>query len=242
MAPPSIPSEVIRIVTGICSGLAHAHDNGIIHRDIKPANILLDLNANPKIGDFGLARPADRQIQEGEEIFGTPHYTAPEVVNSPHSVDHRADIFSVGVILHELLTGHLPAEDPRTASAISHCDPRFDSIIRRATDPVPEHRYSSAHEIERELHTIATSAGPRVLNTAAPAARRGIRRLPQKKSSGNPAFVLLFIAALAAAVVYLIVVRKKSASPENGSGCRRPRGFSTSGNREARGTREASQR
>lgn len=202
------PAEVIRIVTGICSGLAHAHDNGIIHRDIKPANILLDLNANPKIGDFGLARPADRQIQEGEEIFGTPHYTAPEVVNSPQNVDHRADIFSVGVILHELLTGHLPAEDHRTASAISHCDPRFDAIIRRATDPIPENRYSSAHEIERELHIIASSAGPRVLKTAVPVAPRGVRRLSGKNSSGNPALVLLVIAVLAAAAVYLILAKK----------------------------------
>jgi hypothetical protein len=203
------PAEVIRIVSGICSGLAHAHDSGIIHRDIKPANILLDLNANPKIGDFGLARPADRQIQEGEEIFGTPHYTAPEVVSSPHGVDHRADIFSLGVILHELLTGRLPAEDPRTASAISHCDPRFDAIIRRATDPHPENRYSSAHEIERELHAIATSAGPRALKTAVHAAPRGIKRRPLKQSSGNPALVFIIIAALVGGVVYLIVPAKK---------------------------------
>ena len=78
------PDEVIRLVTGICHGLAHAHEHGIIHRDIKPSNILLDLNAQPKIGDFGLARPIERKIEEGEEIFGTPHYTAPEVVEAPH--------------------------------------------------------------------------------------------------------------------------------------------------------------
>ena len=162
------PSEVIRLVTGICNGLAHAHENGILHRDIKPSNILLDLNAQPKIGDFGLARPIETKIQEGEEIFGTPHYTAPEVVSSPHSVDYRADIFSVGVLLHELLTGMLPADDRRSASAISHCDPRFDSIIRRATNPVPEARYNSAEEIAKELQVIAASAGPKVLRTAAP--------------------------------------------------------------------------
>jgi serine/threonine protein kinase len=126
------PAEVVRLVTGICNGLAHAHENGILHRDIKPSNILLDLNANPKIGDFGLARPVDRKIEEGEEIFGTPHYTAPEVVDAPQSVDYRADIFSVGVLLHELLTGKLPASDPRPASTIVRCDPRFDTIVRRA--------------------------------------------------------------------------------------------------------------
>ncbi len=207
------PAEVIRIVSGICSGLAHAHDNGIIHRDIKPANVLLDLNANPKIGDFGLARPADRQIQEGEEIFGTPHYTAPEVVNSPHNVDHRADIFSLGVILHELLTGHLPADDRRPASVISHCDHRFDAIIRRATDPLPENRYASAHETERELRAITISAGPRVMRSPVHVSPRVIRRRhaahTAKKSSGNPALTFLLIAAIAAAAAYYIISSNK---------------------------------
>jgi serine/threonine protein kinase len=207
------PSEVVRIVSGICSGLAHAHDNGIIHRDIKPANILLDLNANPKIGDFGLARPADRKIQEDEEIFGTPHYTAPEVVNSPHSVDHKADIFSLGVILHELLTGRLPADDPRPASIISHCDHRFDAIIRRATDPLPANRYSSAHEIERELRAIGKSDGRRVMRTPVNAAPRVVRHQPVRKSSGNPALVFLIIAAIAAAAAYFII-SSKSKPPE----------------------------
>ena len=203
------PSEVVRIVSGICSGLAHAHDNGIIHRDIKPANILLDLGANPKIGDFGLARPTDRQIQEGEEIFGTPHYTAPEVINSPHSVDHRSDIFSLGVILHELLTGRLPADDHRAASAISHCDPRFDAIIRRATDPLPANRYSSAHEIERELNTISTTAGPRALKTSVRVTPRSLKRTKLKQPSGNAGLVIVLILLIAAAVAYIILSKKK---------------------------------
>jgi serine/threonine protein kinase len=169
--------EVIRIVSGICSGLAHAHENGILHRDIKPSNILLDLNAEPKIGDFGLARPMDRKIQEGEQIFGTPHYTAPEVLKPPHTVNQRADIFSVGVLLHELLTGKLPAEDRRPASAIIRCDPRFDAIIRNATNPTPELRYTAADQITRDLQAIATSAGPRVLRTATAKTPPGSRAL-----------------------------------------------------------------
>ncbi|MDP3851064.1 MAG: serine/threonine-protein kinase [Luteolibacter sp.] len=198
------PAEVIWIVTGICNGLAHAHENGIIHRDIKPSNILLDLNANPKIGDFGLARPADHKVQEGEEIYGTPHYTAPEVISAPGSVDCRADLFSVGVMLHELLTGRLPAEDHRSASAISHCDPRFDAVIRRATDPFPSHRYSSASEIAHELHAIATTAGPRVLRTTAantpisPGHRGKSSHQPNKSSNGPLIFVLLIAVAVAA--------------------------------------------
>ena len=202
------PAEVIRLVTGVCNGLAHAHENGIIHRDIKPSNILLDLHAQPKIGDFGLASPMDRKVQEGEIIYGTPHYTAPEVVEAPHSVDFRADIFSVGVLLHELLTGKLPADDPRPASSISRCDPRFDTIIRRATQPIPVARYSSASQIASDLNMIATSIVPKVPRTAAIApARRAQpgRAAPTKakKSSIAPLMIMLLaVGASIAAVVF----------------------------------------
>ncbi len=208
-------SETIRLVSGICNGLAHAHENRILHRDIKPSNILLDLNAEPKIGDFGLARPIERKIQEGEQIFGTPHYTAPEVVDRPHSVDHRADIFSVGVMLHELLTGKLPADDQRPASAIIRCDPRFDAIIRRATNPLPDLRYSHAAEITRELAQIAGSSGPRGGNKApGPGPKPGGPKIgapksapvrgplpprppaPKAKSSSSTTGILMLIAAI----------------------------------------------
>ncbi|MEX1049143.1 MAG: protein kinase [Akkermansiaceae bacterium] len=201
------PGEVIRLVTAICNGLAHAHANGIIHRDIKPSNILLDINAQPKIGDFGLARPIERKIEEGEEIFGTPHYTAPEVVNSPQSVDYRADIFSVGVLLHELLTAKLPADDPRPPSLIARCDLRFDAIVRRATQPLPAARYSSAAEITKELQAIAASTvrtgphapgGPTARGAAVPR-RPGSRPVVsvRKKSSNSALILFLLLAAVA---------------------------------------------
>ncbi|MEX1116910.1 MAG: serine/threonine-protein kinase [Akkermansiaceae bacterium] len=205
--------EVIRLVSAVCDGLAHAHENGIIHRDIKPSNILLDLNAQPKIGDFGLARPIERKIQEGEEIFGTPHYTAPEVVNAPHSVDYRADIFSVGVMLHELLTGKLPADDPRPPSAIVHCDRRFDVIVRRATHNNPAGRYSSAAEMAKDLAVIANSAAKSVVRAPAPGGRghagprvaaplQPRRVVKAKNSSGFPAFILLLAVVTIGAGVY----------------------------------------
>jgi serine/threonine protein kinase len=201
------PGEVIRLVTGICDGLAHAHEHGILHRDIKPSNILLDLNAQPKIGDFGLARPIDFKIQEGEEIFGTPHYTAPEVVDSPHSVDYRADIFSVGVLLHELLTGRLPADDPRPASVICRCDTRFDAIIRRASHPIPAQRYHSASEIAKDLRAIASSAGSRVPQTAVPRGPSRVAPSPARyaakpKSSGSSGMIFLLVAAAIGAAAF----------------------------------------
>ncbi len=210
--------EVIRLVTGICNGLAHAHEHGIIHRDIKPSNILLDLNAQPKIGDFGLARPIERKVEEGEEIFGTPHYTAPEVVNSPHSVDFRADIFSVGVLLHELLTGQLPANDPRPASTIIHCDPRFDNIVRRATHAVATARYASAKEIAHDLQVIASSLVPKVPRTGAMAAQRRVQPprsfapVRRKKASGAPMIGLLVL-AVAGIAAFLFLSKPEPAKP-----------------------------
>ncbi len=213
------PKEAIRLVTGVCNGLAHAHENGIIHRDIKPSNILLDAQAEPKIGDFGLASPMGRTVEEGEEIFGTPHYTAPEVVDSPRSVDYRADIFSVGVLLHELLTSKLPAEDPRSASAIAKCDSRFDAIIRKATMPIPSARYANAKEIADDLQAISATAIARpgsrvtspvpmrgaaaVVRRPATSARGRVRPAP-KKGSNSGVILLLIAAAVAAAGVYVM--------------------------------------
>ena len=204
------PTEVIRLVTGICLGLAHAHSNGIIHRDIKPSNILLDLSAQPKIGDFGLARPIEHKVGHNEEIFGTPHYTAPEVVQAPQAVDYRADLFSVGVLLHELLTGRLPADDPRPASVIIHCDSRFDAIIRRATDPLPARRYTSAEAIAEDLRAIAaTTRGPQRQN--APSDRKRLRKgsaatrkrpTVEQESSSAPALLMLLLAIIAGAFAY----------------------------------------
>lgn len=205
---PIVQQEVVPLIAAICRGLAHAHESGIIHRDIKPANILLNHNNEPKIGDFGLARPLENQLQEGEDIFGTPGYTAPEVLETPHSISHRADIFSLGVLLHELLTGLLPSADPRPASAICHCDPRFDSVIRKATHPSPQARYDSATEIAAEIEKISTTAGPRILQTNASGAgtsRATIpTRYPAPKKSGFKGFliIILLIAVVGVASIY----------------------------------------
>lgn len=206
---PVNPAEVIRVLKQISRGLSHAHDNGILHRDIKPANILLDQHAQPKIGDFGLARPVDLKVQEGEVIYGTPGYTAPEVLVPPHHADQRADIFSLGVMLHELLTGRLPEADPRPPSAICHCDPRLDAVVRKATHPRPEMRYQKASQIADDLDKIESGAGPRLISTAAaaPGRRAGARPAvkpraymppPQKSNNGLLLLVLVLAVGLCA--------------------------------------------
>lgn len=191
------PSEVIRLISGICKGLAHAHAYGVLHRDIKPSNILLDSNAQPKICDFGLAGPIKRTMKEGEVIYGTPGYTAPEVGESPASVDHRADIFSVGVLLHELLTGKMPADDPRSASVISRCDSRFDAIIRRATRPMATDRYASVDEFARDLQKITRApqktSGPEI----PPVSPTWTEPPPQAGKSSHLTGVLAFVVVCA---------------------------------------------
>lgn len=163
-------ADALAIVIGTCHGLAHAHEYGILHRDIKPSNILLDGQTNPKIGDFGLARALERKIEEGEQIFGTPGYTAPEVLQPPFTIDQRADIFSVGVMLHELLTGYLPDADPRPASQICGCNHKLDTVILRATHPNPARRYLSAMDLASELAAIAAMPN-RTIRTGAAATR-----------------------------------------------------------------------
>jgi eukaryotic-like serine/threonine-protein kinase len=150
------PEQAAAIVKGICDGLAHAHENGVIHRDIKPANILLNEKIIPKIGDFGLARP---HWAEGPGlIMGTPGYTAPEIYDNPEHSDRRTDIFAVGVILYELMTGQRPEETSDLPSAIVNCDKRLDAIFQKATDPNPDRRYATAEEMSQDLATWADKA------------------------------------------------------------------------------------
>ena len=149
--------EAVRLVAGISHGLAHAHQHGILHRDIKPGNILLGPEAVPKIGDFGLARPVGEGHNPDEIVWGTPGYSAPEVVNNPGEVDQRVDVFAVGVLLYELLTAKVPSEPWQPPSAVSQCSPEFDRIIRRATHPSPELRYAKAEDLAKELVSLSTS-------------------------------------------------------------------------------------
>ncbi len=151
------PEQAATLVKGICDGLAHAHENGVIHRDIKPANILLNEKVVPKIGDFGLARPAD--ADSPGLIMGTPGYTAPEIYDNPEHFDVKTDIYAVGVILYELLTGHKPEdEDMQPPSTIVACDKKLDAIWQKSTDPDPARRYNSAEEMAKDLEGWAKRA------------------------------------------------------------------------------------
>lgn len=149
-----VEDTALEITIGVLRAVDHAHNSGVLHRDIKPANIFLDQSAFPKLGDFGLARPVD-ECEAHKVIYGTPGYTAQEVVDQPKTIDKRADIYSVGAILYELLTGNLPAEDkfiPPSKHIV--LDPVFDTITLKALAFNPAQRYNSTEEFLKDLDTI----------------------------------------------------------------------------------------
>jgi serine/threonine protein kinase len=219
--------DALKMVIDICRGLAHAHQYGVLHRDIKPSNILLDANANPKIGDFGLASALGKQVEEGEQIFGTPGYTAPEVIDPPHVFDHRADIFSVGVLLHELLTGITPNGVEPLAALPHTIHPRLRGAIQRATQPNPAARHDSAEELAAELEKIAAiphnpllaaAVNPRAVRPMSrpmsrPVARTMTRHPVMKKNSSSGAGYLILLVIVVLAAIVVLVIKSGNTAP-----------------------------
>jgi hypothetical protein len=152
------PTEALAIVPQICDALQYAHDAGIVHRDIKPENVLIDKKGNTKIADFGLARllgPTDDLTLTGtHQVMGTPRYMAPEQMEGSHEVDHRADIYSLGVVFYEMLTGELPMGRFDGPSKIVQVDVRLDEVVFRALEKEPDRRYQHASEIKADVETI----------------------------------------------------------------------------------------
>ncbi|MBJ06574.1 MAG: hypothetical protein CMO40_05565 [Verrucomicrobiaceae bacterium] len=146
------------VVLGICEGLSHAHKAGIVHRDIKPANILIGSDRKPRIGDFGLALDTDANEGTGLD-HGTPGYAGPEVMQDPSQTSKRSDVYAVGVILYELLTGELPGSrfSPPSRTTAQDVDARFDKIIRRAIHPAPGMRFADAGEMASKLKPLLDS-------------------------------------------------------------------------------------
>ncbi len=165
------PREALAIVPQICDALQYAHDMGIVHRDIKPENILLDRLGRVKVADFGLAKlvginpepvaqggpAADSRLTEAGKVMGTPQYMAPEQRERPQEVDHRADIYSLGVVFYQLLTGELPLGRFVPPSRKVEIDVRLDEVVLRALEKEPQRRYQQAGEIKTQVETIATT-------------------------------------------------------------------------------------
>ena len=165
------PREALQIVPQICDALQYAHDEGVVHRDIKPENVLVDRKGRVKIADFGLAKIMGREAQDfrltGEgQVMGTLHYMAPEQVEHPLAVDHRADIFSLGVVFYEMLTGELPLGKFGPPSSKAQMDARLDDVVLHTLEKEPDRRYQHVSEVKTAVQNIAS--GPAAAGTSGP--------------------------------------------------------------------------
>ena len=162
------PEHALAIVPHLCDALQYAHDQGFVHRDIKPENILMAKDGAVKIADFGLSRLVGNENQatnltQTHQVLGTPRYMAPEQLEGSHRVDHRADIYSLGVVFYEMLTGELPVGRFEPPSHKVHIDVRLDEVVLRTLEREPQQRYQAASEIKSDLQSISstpTSSAP----------------------------------------------------------------------------------
>jgi serine/threonine protein kinase len=154
------PPQALAIVPQICDALQFAHDEGVVHRDIKPENILLDKRGRVKIADFGLAKlfgtAADHTLTGDQQVMGTLRYMAPEQMEGTHAVDHRADIYSLGVVFYEMLTGELPIGRFAPPSKKVEVDVRLDDVVLRNLEKEPDRRYQHASQVKSEVEAIRT--------------------------------------------------------------------------------------
>ena len=149
------PEHAASITADVCAALHYAHEAGVVHRDIKPANILVGADGQVKVADFGLAKQQDltatRRLTGSNLALSTPDYAAPETLVSGMLVDHRADLYAVGVMLYNMLTGDVPRGVFSPVSKRVNVHTSFDDIIRKAMNSDREHRYQTAVAMKRDV-------------------------------------------------------------------------------------------
>jgi serine/threonine protein kinase len=183
-------AETLAIVPQICEALQFAHDEGIVHRDIKPENILIDKRGRVKIADFGLAKllgpdGSDHSLTGVNQVMGTLRYMAPEQMQGAREVDHRADIYSLGVVFYELLTRELPLGRFAPPSKKVAIDVRLDEVVLRALEQEPEQRYQHASDVKSELETISHTPPPPSDLGNAPGLVPGVQRHSRYSTDGS---------------------------------------------------------
>jgi hypothetical protein len=185
------PNQALELIVSICEALQYAHTEGVVHRDIKPANVLVDTKGRVKVADFGLARvDAPTSEQWGQTmtgmVLGTPDYMAPEQ-KSGSRVDHRADIYSLGVMLYEMLCGQVPQGIFDPPSQRVSVDERIDQVVIRAMQQEPDRRYPNTAEMKSEVENIRLTPLPKEAGAGKKAAAApGAARKPDQSPASAP--------------------------------------------------------
>lgn len=212
--------HALSIAAHVCDTLRYAHEHGIIHRDIKPSNVMVDMEGRVKVADFGLASLAAQDAsQDDSTTLGTPDYVAPEALVIGHTVDHRADLYSLGVMLYEMLTGKVPGNPVvPPCSVVPGLDKRFDTVIKRALEADPNARYQNAAIFRKDLDQILSVPVATLVQTnsvpvrhmhpnraPAPRARSKMSssRMPAKSDTPWTLIIVIFIAMVAGAYFYV---------------------------------------
>jgi serine/threonine protein kinase len=163
---PMSPEEVMQVAGQLCDALQHSHERGVVHRDIKPANVLIAANGTVKLADFGLARlvqpePGDPGLTPTRVWLGTPRYMAPEQMGGSKKLDHRVDVYALGVVIYEMLTARLPVGhfDP-PSEKVPALTPRIDAVVLRALHAEPERRFATMSEVKEHLREAIAHPGP----------------------------------------------------------------------------------
>jgi serine/threonine protein kinase len=218
------PEHALAITAHVCDALTYAHSRGICHRDIKPANIMVGYDGVVKVADFGLAKMSHdgkSGLTQSGLALGTLHYMAPEALVLGAGVDHRADLYSLGVMLYQMLTGSLPQGIFKMPSQlVPGLDPRYDALISKALREDRDNRHQSAAEFRAELDALlaqpvvkvqagAAKAEPALPTTARPRrpAEPGFRPPPSKvevrvEKRGSP-FLWAAVIAMGGLITWL---------------------------------------
>ncbi len=183
------PARALKIAIDVLDALAFAHECGVVHRDIKPSNVMLDMRGRVKVADFGLAKVITQDsagFTRSDVALGTADFIAPEAMIPGMKVDGRADVYAVGVMLYQMLTGHIPrgSFDPPSGE-VPQLDPRLDAIVLKAMKTDREKRYASAAEMKTALEGAGlkpapphmASAGTESLPASGPVKRRPTKAL-----------------------------------------------------------------